>query len=98
MTEPLSTKYNPAEFEGPLYQEWEERGYFRADPNRVFNGENVSQMHTVAPHVGTAVQAIEEVIKAGTDGALAKFARTFARLKHNQAAVNDPGDDDRAFY
>lgn len=66
--------------------------------NRVFDGENVSQMHTVAPHVGTAVQAIEEVIKAGTDGALAKFARTFARLKHNQAAVNDPGDDDRAFY
>ena len=66
--------------------------------NRVFDGENVSQMHTVAPHVGTAVQAIAEVIRAGTDAALQKFARTFARLKHNAAAINDTGDDERAYY
>jgi valyl-tRNA synthetase len=39
MTEPLSSKYNPAEFEGPLYQEWEEKGYFRARPENVAAGK-----------------------------------------------------------
>ena len=66
--------------------------------NKVFDGENVSGTHTVAEDVARAVQAIDEVIAAGTDGALAKFAGTFTRLRHNAAAVNDPGDDERAFY
>jgi valyl-tRNA synthetase len=38
MTEPLSAKYDPASIEAPLYREWEERGYFRADPSRVLGG------------------------------------------------------------
>jgi valyl-tRNA synthetase len=29
----LPTQYAPAEVEGPLYQRWEERGYFTADPS-----------------------------------------------------------------
>jgi valyl-tRNA synthetase len=33
MSEPLPPQYNPQENEGPLYQWWEEQGYFRADAN-----------------------------------------------------------------
>jgi valyl-tRNA synthetase len=54
MSEPLSTKYNPAEFEGPLYQEWEANGYFRADPNRVFDGAKPYTIVIPPPNV-TAV-------------------------------------------
>ena len=35
MTEPLSAQYDPAAIEAPLYREWEERGYFHADAERV---------------------------------------------------------------
>jgi valyl-tRNA synthetase len=38
MAEPLPTQYSPAQFETPLYQTWDERGYFRADPARVAAG------------------------------------------------------------
>ncbi|MBO5926944.1 MAG: class I tRNA ligase family protein, partial [Clostridia bacterium] len=29
----ISTTYNPKEFEDRIYKEWEENGYFKADPN-----------------------------------------------------------------
>jgi valyl-tRNA synthetase len=32
MSEPLAPQYSPQENEGPLYRSWEERGYFRSDP------------------------------------------------------------------
>jgi valyl-tRNA synthetase len=38
MAEPLATQYNPQDIEKPLYQMWEERGYFRADATRVMRG------------------------------------------------------------
>jgi valyl-tRNA synthetase len=38
MTEPLSAQYDPASIEAPLYRQWEERGYFRADADRVTAG------------------------------------------------------------
>ncbi|CAN5863644.1 valine--tRNA ligase [soil metagenome] len=38
MTEPLSAQYDPASIEAPLYREWEERGYFRANAGRVADG------------------------------------------------------------
>lgn len=65
--------------------------------NRVFDGENVSQVHTVAPHVGGAVQAIEQVIREGTMSTLNGFTNTFRRLRHNAAVIADTGDDDRNF-
>jgi valyl-tRNA synthetase len=40
MTEPLSAQYDPAAIEAPLYREWEERGYFRADAARVAAGRD----------------------------------------------------------
>jgi valyl-tRNA synthetase len=54
MTEPLSTKYNPAEFESPLYKEWEEKGYFRARPERVSAGREPYTIVIPPPNV-TAV-------------------------------------------
>jgi valyl-tRNA synthetase len=38
MAEPLSAQYSPEQIETPLYQTWEERGYFHADPARVDQG------------------------------------------------------------
>lgn len=54
MTEPLSSKYNPAEFEAPLYKEWEDKGYFRADPKRVSEGKRPYTIVIPPPNV-TAV-------------------------------------------
>ena len=54
MTEPLSTKYNPAEFEAPLYKEWEEKGYFRASADAVFAGRKPYTIVIPPPNV-TAV-------------------------------------------
>ena len=38
MPEPLPPQYSPHDIEGPLYSRWEERGYFRAEPERVQAG------------------------------------------------------------
>lgn len=38
MSEPLDTRYNPAAIEAPLYQEWEEKGYFHPSADAVLNG------------------------------------------------------------
>jgi valyl-tRNA synthetase len=38
MREPLAPQYDPKSIEAALYQEWEERGYFRADPSAVQRG------------------------------------------------------------
>ena len=54
MTEPLSTKYNPAEFEAPLYKEWEAKGYFRARAERVADGREPYTIVIPPPNV-TAV-------------------------------------------
>ena len=35
MKEPLAPQYDPKSIEAPLYREWEEKGYFRARPERV---------------------------------------------------------------
>jgi valyl-tRNA synthetase len=54
MTEPLSARYDPAEIEAPLYREWEERGYFHADPARVRAGADPYVIVIPPPNV-TAV-------------------------------------------
>jgi valyl-tRNA synthetase len=40
MREPLPPQYDPAGIETELYEEWERRGYFRADPARVSGGRD----------------------------------------------------------
>src|SRR5215216_4974722 len=38
MSEPLDTKYNPSAIETPLYEEWEQKGYFHANAADVVAG------------------------------------------------------------
>ncbi|HEY0673068.1 MAG TPA: class I tRNA ligase family protein, partial [Longimicrobiales bacterium] len=54
MSEPLATKYNPAEFEAPLYREWEDKGYFRASAEAVLAGKRPYTIVIPPPNV-TAV-------------------------------------------
>ena len=51
----LSTKYNPAEFEAPLYKEWEDKGYFRAHAEPVLDGARPSYTIVIPPPNVTAV-------------------------------------------
>ncbi|MEX1182917.1 MAG: valine--tRNA ligase [Gemmatimonadota bacterium] len=55
MAEPLSAQYDPADIEGPLYREWEERGYFRADAARVAAGAADPYVIVIPPPNVTAV-------------------------------------------
>jgi valyl-tRNA synthetase len=55
MTEPLSAQYDPATIEAPLYREWEERGYFRADADRVVNDGRDPYVIVIPPPNVTSV-------------------------------------------
>ena len=55
MSEPLSPQYEPGAIEKPLFQEWEEKGYFRADEHRVLNGETDPYVIVIPPPNVTAV-------------------------------------------
>jgi valyl-tRNA synthetase len=55
MTEPLPAKYDPAENEASLYREWEERGYFHADAQRVRQGGADPYVIVIPPPNVTAV-------------------------------------------
>jgi hypothetical protein len=72
--------------------------------NRVFNAEGVGRDHTIAPHVGAAIEVIGEVIKTGTEFGLAKNRGTFSNLHFysNQEAGKQStdldGEDDRPTF
>ena len=51
----LSTKYNPVEFEAPLYKEWEDKGYFRAHAEPVLAGARNAYTIVIPPPNVTAV-------------------------------------------
>ena len=55
MTEPLSPQYDPGAIEAPLYKRWEERGYFRADPEPVLEGRKDPYVVMIPPPNVTAV-------------------------------------------
>ncbi|MCI0433284.1 MAG: valine--tRNA ligase [Gemmatimonadetes bacterium] len=55
MSTTLPPQYDPGSIEAPLYREWEERGYFRADPDRVQNGEREPYVIVIPPPNVTAV-------------------------------------------
>jgi len=55
MAEPLSAQYNPETIETPLYREWEERGYFRADESRVLEQGADPYVIVIPPPNVTAV-------------------------------------------
>jgi valyl-tRNA synthetase len=55
MTEPLSAQYSPASIEAPLYHQWEERGYFRADADRALSGSADPYVIVIPPPNVTSV-------------------------------------------
>src|SRR4051812_47509152 len=55
MSEPLSPQYDPASIEKPLFQEWEENGWFHADEKRVLKGERDPYVIVIPPPNVTAV-------------------------------------------
>jgi valyl-tRNA synthetase len=55
MSEPLSPQYDPGAIETPLFQEWEQNGYFRADEKRVLSGERDPYVIVIPPPNVTAV-------------------------------------------
>ena len=63
--------------------------------NRVFDSESVNHQHTIAPHVGAAVEAINKVLKSGAMSELKKYQRTFFHLRHGIAP--ESGEDERDF-
>lgn len=67
-----------------------------AQANRVFDAETVDHNHTIVPDVGTAVEAIEEVIKSQSEVVLAQSRQIFSRLKNAKTYVTNPDDADRA--
>ena len=55
MREPLSPQYDPGAIETPLYREWEERGYFRADAQAVRSRNADPYVIVIPPPNVTAV-------------------------------------------
>jgi len=55
MPEALSPQYDPHSIEEPLYREWEEQGYFRADASAVRSGETEPYVIVIPPPNVTAV-------------------------------------------
>ena len=66
--------------------------------NRVFDVERMSRAHTIVPHVGAGVEAIETVIKSGSEYQLSRFQATFANLRHGYAEAFDSGEEDRPVF
>jgi valyl-tRNA synthetase len=55
MAEPLSAQYDPQSIESPLYQQWEERGYFHARAERVTSGAADPYVIVIPPPNVTSV-------------------------------------------
>lgn len=72
--------------------------------NRVFNAEGVGKDHTIAPHVGAAIEVIGEVIQTGTEFGLAKYRGTFSHLRYysdqedDQQSTDLNGEDERPTF
>jgi hypothetical protein len=72
--------------------------------NRVFSAEGVGQDHSIASHVGAAIEVISEVIQTGTEFSLAKNRGTFSHLRYysNQEAgkqsTDIDGEDERPTF
>lgn len=61
--------------------------------NRVFDSETVDHHHSIVPHVGAGVEAIDRVLASGSLATLATYKPTFAMLRHSDAY--DTGDEHR---
>lgn len=62
--------------------------------NRIFDAEGLNRQHTISPHVGAAVEAIDEILRAKSDSKLRAYEDTLARLKHTNPLRSDDEERD----
>ena len=64
--------------------------------NRIFDAEGLNHAHTIAPHVGAAVEAIDEILRAKSESRLLAYQHTLSALKY----TNPPNgaDEERDVY
>ena len=75
MSEPLPPQYSPQENEGPLYQWWEEQGYFRADAD----SERAPYVIVIPPPNVTAVLHMGHGLNNTVQDAIIRFERMRGR-------------------
>jgi len=61
--------------------------------NRIFDAEGLNREHTIAPHVGAAVEAIDEILRVKTETRLLAYQHTLSALKHTNPPTS--ADDER---
>jgi valyl-tRNA synthetase len=88
MAEPLSAQYDPASIEAALYQQWEERGYFRGDENRVLEKGADPYVIVIPPPNVTAVLHMGHGLNNSIQDVLTRWRRMQGR-----EALYLPGTD-----
>jgi valyl-tRNA synthetase len=88
MAEPLSAQYSPADIETSLYREWEERGYFRGDADRVLSGAADPYVIVIPPPNVTSVLHMGHGLNNTIQDVLTRWRRMQGR-----AALYLPGTD-----
>lgn len=63
--------------------------------NRIFDAECLNRQHTICPHVGAAVEAIDEIMRVKSDSKLAAYEQTLSALKHTNPPTS--ADEEREF-
>lgn len=61
--------------------------------NRIFDAEGLNRQHTISPHVGAAVEAIDEILRVKSDSKLAAYQQTLSQLKHTNPPTS--ADEER---
>src|SRR3972149_4215146 len=79
MTEPLLAQYDPQSIEVPLYREWEQRGYFRADAERVLHQDAEPYVIVIPPPNVTAVLHMGHGLDNVVQDVLIRFERMRGR-------------------
>ena len=84
----LPTRYDPTALEAEIYARWEERGYFRADPARVLNGERQPYTIVIPPPNVTSVLHMGHGLNNTLQDVLTRWRRMQGR-----EALYVPGTD-----
>jgi hypothetical protein len=64
--------------------------------NRIFDAEGLNHSHTIAPHVGAAVEAIDEILRSKSESRLLAYQQTLSALKHTNLPTS--ADEERDVY
>jgi hypothetical protein len=78
-TEPIAKAYDPSSIEGPLYEEWLERGYFRASAEAVLSGSRDPYVIVIPPPNVTSVLHMGHVLNNTLQDLLIRWRRMKGR-------------------